>query len=158
MLSRDEKNKISEEAERYEQKSAACIEALRVVQESRGWVSDDSVRDIAGFLEMTPDEVDSVATFYNLIFRRPVGKNVLFLCDSVSCWVMRGEALGEHLKKCFGVEVGGTTQDGTLTVLPIACLGACDRAPVAMLGRELLLDLSPEKLERILSEKERRSA
>jgi NADH-quinone oxidoreductase subunit E len=76
MLSDLEHQEIKAELQHYEQKRAACIDALKIVQRHRGWVSDENIHDIAGLLEMTPDELDSVATFYNLIFRRPVGRHV----------------------------------------------------------------------------------
>ena len=85
MLSITEKQKIEDEIKKFPQKSAACIEALKIVQEERRWVPDDAVTDIAGILEMTPSEVDSVATFYNQIYRKPVGKHIILLCDSISC-------------------------------------------------------------------------
>jgi NADH-quinone oxidoreductase subunit E len=67
-------------------KQAACIDALKVVQKYNRWVSDEALK--IGYLEMKTHEIDSVATFYNIIFRRPVGRHVIFLCNSVSCWVM----------------------------------------------------------------------
>jgi NADH-quinone oxidoreductase subunit E len=76
MLSESERWDIEAELGHYEHKQAACIEALKVVQRHRGWVSDESLQDLALLLDMTPDELDSVATFYNLIFRRPVGAHV----------------------------------------------------------------------------------
>jgi NADH-quinone oxidoreductase subunit E len=87
MLSDLEGQEIKAELYHYEQKRAACITALKIVQRHRGWVSDENIHAIAGLLEVTPDELDSVASFYNLIFRQPVGKHVILLCDSVSCWI-----------------------------------------------------------------------
>jgi len=69
-------------------KQAACIDALKVVQKYNRWVSDEALEELAPILEMKTHEIDSVATFYNIIFRRPVGRHVIFLCNSVSCWVM----------------------------------------------------------------------
>lgn len=132
MLNQEEKNKIAEEFHRYERKSAACIEALRIVQRHRGWVSNDAVLDIASFLDMSPADVDGIATFYNLIFRKPVGRNVIFVCDSVSCWVMGCNKIKDHLRSRLGVELGQTSADGAFTVLPIACLGRCESAPVLL--------------------------
>ncbi len=70
MLTEEERREIEAELHQYAQKRAVCIDALKIVQRRRGWVSDESVRDLAEFLEMTPDELDSVATFYNLILWR----------------------------------------------------------------------------------------
>jgi NADH-quinone oxidoreductase subunit E len=150
MLSDTEHKEISKEFQHYETKQAACIEALKIVQKHRGWVSDETVKDIAAFLEMSPDEVDSVASFYNLIFRRPVGKNVIFLCDSVSCWIMGSTSLGEHIKRKLNIDYGQTTNDKRFTLLPIACLGTCDHAPAMMINRETYRNLTPVKIDEIL--------
>jgi len=150
MLTEEERREIEAEFHQYPQKRAACIDALKIVQRRRGWVSNESLRDLAEFLEMTPDELDSIATFYNLIFRRPVGRRVIFICDSVSCWIMGYERIRELLTSRLGMELGETSADGEFTLLPIACLGACDHAPVMMVNDELHEDIEPQKLDRIL--------
>ena len=150
MLSEQEKKEIQEEIKHYPIKKAASIEALKVVQKHRGWVSDDGIKDIAAELEMSAEELDSVATFYNLVFRQPVGKNVILVCDSISCWVMGYERLYDHLKKKLGIEFGQTTKDNRFTLLTIPCLGTCDRAPALMINNDLHRDLTPEKLDKIL--------
>ncbi len=150
MLTPDEVRAIEEEIAHFPERRAGIPDALRIVQARRGWVSDEAVRDIAEFLRTSPEDVDGVATFYNLVFRRPVGRHVIMICDSVSCWVTGYEALREHLKVRLGIEPGGTTADGRFTLLPIVCLGACDRAPAMMVDGELHGDLDPAKLDRIL--------
>ena len=150
MLTEQEQHEIAAVASHYEQRRAAVGEALKIVQQSRGWVSDDSVRDIAAFLEMTPEEVDSTATFYNLIFRRPVGRHVILVCDSVSCWVMGYDPLREHLQARLGLHLGETTADNRFTLLPTACLGACDQAPAMMVDDDLHGHLTPAKVDEIL--------
>lgn len=150
MLSEKEKIEIEEHLKHYPRKQAAVIEALKVVQEHRGYVSDENIKDIAEFLEMTPDEVDSVATFYNLIFRKPVGEHVILMCDSVSCWIMGYDNLKDHLNKKLNIDIGQTTEDGKFTLLTIPCLGACDRAPAMMIDNELYGDLTPGKIDEIL--------
>ena len=94
--------------------------------------------------------MDSVATFYNLIFREPVGRNVILLCDSVSCWLLGYENLLTHLKNKLGIGLGETTKDNRFTLLPMPCLGTCDHAPALMINNDLHRDLTPEKLDRIL--------
>jgi NADH-quinone oxidoreductase subunit E len=150
MLTEEEKREIEPELQHYEQKQAACIEAMKIIQRHRGWVSDESIQDIARLLEMTPDELDSVATFYNLIFRRPVGKHVILMCDSVSCWIMGYEGLRKHLTQRLGINLGETTPDGRFTLLPVVCLGTCDHAPALMIDNDLYRDLDPEKIDAIL--------
>ena len=151
MLSDEERQEIEAEVAIYAQKRAACIEALKVVQQHRGWVSDEAIDDLAEMLEMNAAELDGVATFYNLIFRKPVGRHVILVCDSVSCWIMGYDNLREHLKSRLGIALGETTADGRFTLLPSVCLGACDRAPVMMIDDDLHLDLTPEKIDQILA-------
>jgi NADH-quinone oxidoreductase subunit E len=150
MLSDSERGEIESELARYPTKQAVCIDAMKIVQKHRGWVSDESLRDIAAFLEMSAAELDSIATFYNLIFRRPVGRHVIFVCDSVSCWIMGSDCQFRHLTERLGVSPGETTADDRFTLLPIVCLGACDRAPVMMVDGDLHTDLEAAKLDPIL--------
>ena len=151
MLTTEEKKEIEAEFPHYEQKRAVCVEALKIVQRHRGWVSDDALLAVAEFLEMTPAELDAVATFYNLIFRKPVGKHVILVCDSVSCWIMGYERILGHLKARLGIDLGETTGDGLFTLLPIVCLGSCDQAPAMMIDEELYGNLNPAKIDEILA-------
>ncbi|MCH5376536.1 MAG: NADH-quinone oxidoreductase subunit NuoE [Planctomycetes bacterium] len=150
MLSEREKHEIEEEIAHYPQKSAVGPEALKIVQKHRGWVSDESLRDVAEFLDLPIAELESVATFYNLIYRKPVGKHVILICDSVSCWIMGYENLREHLTARLGVQLGETTPDGRFTLLPMVCLGGCDRAPAMMIDEDFHGTLDPDKIDRIL--------
>jgi NADH-quinone oxidoreductase subunit E len=150
MLTENERREIEAELQHYAQKRAVCIDALKIIQHYRGWVSDDGIRDLAELLEMTPDELDSVATFYNLIFRKPVGKHVILICDSVSCWIMGYERIREHLTARLRIKLGETSSDGKFTMLPIPCLGTCDHAPALMIDDELYQDLDLRKVDQIL--------
>lgn len=154
MLSEQEITEIDHEVELYERRQSACIEALKVVQRHRGWISDQSIREIADKLEMPVDELDGVATFYNLIYRRPVGRHVIHLCDSVSCWLTGYEEQLDHMNRRLGISFGETTPDDRFTLLPIPCLGACDRAPAMMIDGDLHHDLTPERIDRILEDYE----
>jgi NADH-quinone oxidoreductase subunit E len=150
MLSDAEKREIEAQLAHYEYKRAACVEALSIVQQYQGWVSDESLDEVAAMLDMTPTELDSVATFYNLIFRRPVGQHVILLCDSVSCWIMGYERLLEALTAHLHITLGDTTADGQFTLLPMPCLGTCDHAPALMIDNDLHHDLDPEHIAPIL--------
>jgi NADH-quinone oxidoreductase subunit E len=131
-------------------RKAACIEALKIVQTKRRWISDDALKDIAAFLEMSPAELDSVATFYNLIFRKPVGRHVILVCDSITCWVMGYEKLHEYLQAKLGIRYGETTDDDRFTMLPNPCLGTCDCAPALMIDHDLYRHVTTEQLDEIL--------
>jgi NADH-quinone oxidoreductase subunit E len=149
MLTEEERREIEEELKQYTKKRAACIEALKIVQRHRGWISEE-IREIAEMLDMTPDELDNVATFYSLIYRRPVGRHVILICDSVSCWIVGYGPIRDYLQERLGIGLGETTRDGQFTLLPTACLGACDRAPVMMIDEELYGNLTAEKIDGLL--------
>lgn len=153
MLKPEELKEIEHELAHYEQASAATIEALKIVQKHRGWVSDEAVKDIAAVLKTSAADVDSVATFYNLIFRRPVGRNVIMVCDSVSCYLMGQEQLKGKLESKLGIKTGQTTADNRFTLLPTVCLGTCDRAPAMLVNQDThrdLENLSEESLGELL--------
>jgi NADH-quinone oxidoreductase subunit E len=151
MLTENEIEEIERELGRHEYKRAACVEVLKIVQRYRGWISDESLRDIAGVMQMTPEELDSVATFYNMIFRRRVGRHVILICTTISCWVMGYEDIVGYLQERLGIEPGETTADGKFTLLPIPCLGACDGAPAIMIDDTLYTKVSPVLIDKILS-------
>ncbi len=151
MLSDEEKKEIQAEMEIYPTTQAVCIDAMKIVQKHRGWVSDEAIQDIAEMLGMTPGDLDGVATFYNLIYRKPVGRHVILICDSISCYVQGSERLQEHLRSRLGIDLGQTTPDNRYTFLPVVCLGACDHAPVMMVDNDLHLDLTPDKVDEILA-------
>jgi NADH-quinone oxidoreductase subunit E len=144
------RDEIGALARHAEYKRAASIDALKCVQARYGWVSDRHLSEVATLLGMSPAELDGVATFFNLIFRRPVGRHVIMLCDSVSCWVMGGEAARAHLCQRLQIAPGETTADGNFTLLPIVCLGHCDHAPAMMVDDDLHGDLSPSRLDALL--------
>ena len=150
LLSEAEVNEIEAEIVLLPDRRSAAIDALRIVQKHRGWVSDESLAAVATLLNMSNEELDGIATFYNLIYRKPVGEKVVLLCDSVSCWLMGGDAVCERVQTTLGIVYGETSVDGKYTLLPVTCLGDCDHAPAMMVGDDLHHDLSPEKAEEIL--------
>ena len=150
MLTTEERQEIEAELTHYPTKEAVCIDAMKIVQRHRGWVSDESIRDIGELLEMSTADLDAVATFYNLIFRKPVGRHVIMLCDSVSCWIMGYDRVREHLKAKLGIGFGETTADNRFTLLPVVCLGACDRAPAMIIDNDLYVDLEPAGIDKLL--------
>src|SRR5215510_16121039 len=118
MLTTDEIKQIDHEISLVPYRKAACIEALKIAQQNRRWISDETLHEVAEYLGMSDTELDSVATFYNLIFRRPVGRHVILLCDSISCYVLGYEKIYEALKQKLSIKYGETTADGKFTLLP----------------------------------------
>lgn len=152
MLSDAEKQEIEAEIPKYARRQAVCIEALKIVQRHRRWVSDEAIQDLAQFLDMSPEELDGVSTFYNLIFRKPVGRHIILLCSSISCWVMGYDPICTYLQKSLGIEMGETTPDDRFTLLPTVCLGICDHAPAMMIDEDTHTHLDESKMDAILAQ------
>lgn len=151
MLSPEEIKEIEEAISIVPVRKAACIEALKVVQTHRRWISDDSLKDVATYMNMTTEELDSVATFYNLLFRKPVGRHVILVCDSISCWVMGYEKVRDHLMQKLGIKYGQTSSDDRFTLLPNCCLGTCGTAPALMIDGDLYQNVTIAQLDEILT-------
>jgi NADH-quinone oxidoreductase subunit E len=149
-LTTEERAEIMALAQSHETKRSACIEALKYVQGHYRWVSDRHLGEVAALLEMSRAELDGVATFYNLIFREPVGEHVIFLCDSISCWIMGRDAVCAHFQKRLGIIPGETTVDDMYTLLPIVCLGHCDHAPAMLLDDTLYGDVDIAQIDKLL--------
>jgi NADH-quinone oxidoreductase subunit E len=154
MLSGEERKEIEMKLADYPDKQAMSIESMLIVQRHRGWVSEESMRDLSELLGLSVADLDGVATFYNLIRRKPVGRHVALLCDSVSCWIMGCERVRDRLCSSLGTPLGGTTADGRFTLLPIVCLGACDHAPAMMIDGKLHEDLDEQRIEEVLAQYE----
>jgi len=150
MLTDEETREIEEELSHYDQRQAASIEALRIVQRHRGYVSDETLAAVAELLRISTADLDGVATFYNLIYRQPVGRHVILACNSISCWLVGAENARDYLSRRLGVGLGETTPDGRFTLLPIVCLGACDRGPTVMVDGDLHGNLDPARIDSIL--------
>ena len=151
VLSQAEIAEIEQEVLALPNRESAAIDALRIVQEHRGWVSDESLHAIAQVLGMSPEALDSIATFYNLVHRKPVGRHVIRLCDSVSCYLMGYGPVAQTLCRELGIGFGETTSDNRFTLLPIVCLGACDRAPVMLVDDTLVPTVTPTSIVELLA-------
>ena len=149
VLSAAEIAEIEEECAHLPDRQSAAIDAMLIVQKHRGWVSDESLFAIARLLDMSPEALDGIATFYNLIFRQPVGRHVVMVCDSVSCYVMGSDGLANDIQEHLGIIFGETTADDRFTLLPIVCLGACDKAPTMLIDEELIENVRASDLAEI---------
>jgi NADH-quinone oxidoreductase subunit E len=146
----DELHEINHEISHAPYRNAVAIDALKIVQKHHRWVSDERLQGLADYLGMSHAELDGIATFYNLIYRKPVGDQVISLCNSVTCWIKGYNKLQSHISQRLDIPLGGTTADGKYTFLPAPCLGACDKAPVMMLEDELHEELDEAKLDELL--------
>ena len=112
-----------------------------------GILTTEEIHEIAQLLSMSVADLEGVATFYNRIYRQPVGRHVILLCDSIACFLMGAETLAEAFQRELGIQYGQTTADGRFTLLPICCLGNCDKGPTLMIDEDThgLVDVSSVK-------------
>ena len=149
-LSPEEIREINAEISEYEDKTAVSTEALKIIQKYRRWVSDDCLVAVAELLGISPAHLEGVATFDNLIYRQPVGNTIIHYCNSVTCWMLGSDQIRDSLCRHLNVGLGEISEDGEYILLPIVCLGACDHAPVVMVGDELKLDMTEDAVNEIL--------
>lgn len=128
----------------------SAVDVMKELQRHYGWLTDEAVQEAAQLLGLAPLQVEELATFYEMIYRRPVGKRVIHVCDSISCWAMGGESLLQKLEAHLGITAGETTSDGMFTLLPCCCLGNCGEAPTMMIGDNLYGCLTLTKAVEIL--------
>jgi len=119
-----------------DRKRSAVLAALYLVQEQQGHLTASGMRHVAGILDLTPAEVEDVATYYVMFFKEKVGTYVLQVCRTLSCALAGAERVVESLSEKLGIPVGETDPSGMFTLLEFECLGACDRAPVVMVYNE----------------------
>ncbi|MEO4046702.1 NADH-quinone oxidoreductase subunit NuoE [Pseudomonas sp. CAU 1711] len=149
-LSQAEAEAIEHEMHHYEDPRAASIEALKIVQKQRGWVPDGAIYAIADILGIPASDVEGVATFYSQIFRVPVGRHIIRVCDSMTCFIGGHEDLLGSLKDKLGIVPGQTTTDGRFTLLPVCCLGNCDKAPAVMIDDDTYGNLDADGIAQLL--------
>ncbi|GLI36367.1 NADH-quinone oxidoreductase subunit E [Desulforhabdus amnigena] len=150
MLPIEMKKKIVDKIAHAESPREQAIDVMTEMQNYYGYMSDEAMVEAGELLGMTPLELEELATFYNFIYRQPVGKYVIHICDSTVCWMNGYESLLDYLCSLLNVELGGTSSDGLFTLLPVCCLGYCDHAPAMIINREIYGELTPEKIERII--------
>lgn len=143
---------FSEKAASIAHPMELVVDVLRAIQSHHGWVPDQGVELAARILGTSPLKVEEIATFYDKIYRRPVGKRVIHVCDSICCWTREAEAIFAYLQQKLGIAPGETTADGLFTLLPTCCLGACGEAPAMMIGLTTYGTLTPEKIDAILEQ------
>ena len=134
--------------------AAVSIDALKVIQQQRGWVSDASLSLLSAYIHVSIADLDSVATFYNLIFRQAVGEIVLHPCDGISCDLMGGVEVRAAISQKLQINPGETTPDNRFTLIPLPCLGACDKAPVMIASKQVYPHLSVSKIAQLIDELE----
>lgn len=149
-LSDSERAAIEHELHHYEDARAASIEALKIVQKARGWVPDGAIPAIGEILGIPASDVEGVATFYSQIFRQPVGRHIIRVCDSMTCYIGGHESVVARITEQLGIGLGQTTTDDRFTLLPVCCLGNCDKAPALMIDDDTFGDVTPDSVTQLL--------
>ena len=128
-----------------------AIDVMFALQKDQGYLSDEALEEGAKLLGMTPLELEELATFYDFIYRKPVGRFVIHVCDGVVCWMNGYDRVVDHLSKKLGIQVGETTEDGLFTLLSTACIGYCDLSPAMLVNGRPYGPLTSEKIDAILN-------
>jgi NADH-quinone oxidoreductase subunit E len=150
MLPKEIKERLEAEIRNVEHPRELAVDVMFAIQDHYGHLSDEALAEAASLLGMTPLELDELATFYTFTFREPVGRYVIHVCDSVVCWMNGYESVKDYLSRKLNVGLGETTADGLFTLLPVCCIGYCDRSPAMLVNRRVYGSLTPEKIDEIL--------
>jgi NADH-quinone oxidoreductase subunit E len=142
--------RIEKILKRYPTKQAALLPLLWVAQETWGWISKEASEEVARILELPASHVDGVLTFYTMFNLRPMGKNLLQFCTSISCHLMGAGALLEHCRKRLGIDPEETTRDGKFTLVEVECIAGCDKAPSMMVNDQYYEPMDAGKLDALL--------
>ncbi|HEU4369564.1 MAG TPA: NAD(P)H-dependent oxidoreductase subunit E [Methylomirabilota bacterium] len=134
----------------YPDRQGALLPVLHLAQDTFGWVSLEVEAYVAGLFEMSPAHVHEVVTFYTLYFQQPKGRHVVAVCHNLSCHLAGSRDILAHVKRRLGIEVGETTPDGRVTLQSVECLCACEAAPMAQVDDRYELNLTAEKVDRLL--------
>lgn len=146
----DDISGLDEIRSHYPDARAASVSVMKWIQRRDGYISDAALHDAAAYLGLPAADLEGLATFYNLLFRKPVGRHVIKVCDSVSCWMRGYENLRDRLRDRLGIDFGETTADGEFTLLPSVCLGNCDNAPTLMINEDLYDRVTPESVDAVI--------
>ena len=151
MLPDNLKTSLVDQINRAEHPQELVVDVMFAIQEHYGYLTDEGVQETAGLFNMSALEVEQLATFYTFIYREPVGKYVIHVCDSVVCWMNGYESVWKYLCRKLGIQPGETTPDGLLTLLKVCCIGYCDRSPAMLINLKAYGNLTVEKIDGILA-------
>jgi NADH-quinone oxidoreductase subunit E len=155
MLSPEAITKIDYELTKYpaDQRQAAVMSALRIVQTERGWLSKESITEVAQYLRIPEIAAMEVASFYNMYDLNPVGKYKISICTNISCMLRDSDVIVDHLKTKLGIGFNEVTADGKFCLKEGECMGACGGAPLMIVNNHVMHEfLTPEKVDAILEE------
>lgn len=145
-------NKILDLQKKYPVRRSALIPALHIAQDEVGYLPREIQNEVAALFDLDPNEVNSVVTFYDMFYEEPVGKTVVHVCKNISCMLRGSDALLDALHSKLDIQNGETSPDGEYTIIPSECLGACDRAPVCIVGEKVVGPVKADELNKIFDE------
>jgi NADH-quinone oxidoreductase subunit E len=154
-LSVASRQKIDKEVAKYpsDQKQSAVMIALIIAQDEKGWLSTETMDEVASYLEMPPVAVYEVATFYNMYNREKTGKYKITICTCLPCGLQGSLAAADHLKAKLGIDFNETSADGRFTLKEGECMGACAMAPVLLVNNKKMHDyMTNEKLDALVAD------
>jgi len=143
-------DEIKEILSRYPDKRSAVMPVMYLAQREYGHLSDEAMREIAELLDMSISDVYSVAGFYTLFYKEPVGEHVIHVCNDFPCALRGADELLDHVCQRLGIQPGETTADGSITLETAMCVAACDRAPVMQADLEYFENLTTDEVDQIL--------
>src|SRR3954469_14663794 len=136
----------------YPHPRSALIPLLHIAQEQDGWVTPEAMEHIAELLDLTPAEVRGTATFYDMLFLEPVGRNLISICTNIACLLSGGYELLEHAEEKLGVKSGATTADGNFTIEEVECIALCGQAPCLAVNWRFFGKVSNEGFDHLVDE------
>lgn len=136
---------------KYPSVRSAVLPALHMVQEHYGYVPSEAEADVARIIGMTAGEVSQIISFYYMYFRKPVGKRVIKICQSISCYLNGSDTIRHSIEQKLGIKSGETTPDGEFSLFIVECLASCGTAPVLQVNDDFYENLTPEKIDRIIA-------
>ena len=150
MFSKSVEKEFQELLQKYPSKRSALLPALYVVQRELGWLTPEGIEYVGNLMGLSPAQVTEVATFYLMFYTKPVGKNVIWVCQNLSCNLRGAEQVIEHIQKKLNIKVGETTPDGKFTLFRQECLASCDTAPMMQVNDDYEENLTLARIDEIL--------
>lgn len=150
MLPEELKNSLKAKVATVDHPREMVVDVMFAIQEHYGHLTDEGVEETVRLVGMSPLEVEQLATFYTFIYREPVGKYVIHVCDSVVCWMNGFESIKAYLSEKLGIQDGETSSDGLFTLLPVCCVGYCDRSPAILINKKVYGNLTTQKIDEIV--------
>jgi NADH-quinone oxidoreductase subunit E len=150
MLSKELRQALEQKTADADHPQEYVVDVLFALQDHYGYLTDEAVAEAAQLVGMPVVAVEELTTFYPFLYREPVGRYVINVCDSVVCWMDGHASIQNHLMERLGIPMGETTADGLFTLLPVCCIGYCDRAPAILVNKRVYGELTPQKLDALL--------